>query len=68
MDTKVYESTRKVTLKDGTIREYKTRSSYTPKPKRDKFKSEIAILLKSIENKEKLQQIKEFIEKIKNDS
>jgi len=33
MDTKVYESKRQVTLKDGTVREYTTHRRYTPKQK-----------------------------------
>lgn len=64
MDVKVYESKRKVTLKDGTVREYISKSTYVPKEKRPAIKSEIADLIKRIDDRDKLKLIKQAIIKI----
>lgn len=67
MDTRVYESKRSVTLKNGTVKEYVSKSTYNPRPKRDTFKTDIAAIIKRIDDKEKLKRIKEFLLEIEND-
>lgn len=61
METKVYESRRQVTLKDGTVKEYITRSKYTPKGLKEVKKSDIIEILRHVDNRQNLKIIKEFI-------
>jgi hypothetical protein len=63
MEAKIYESKRRVTLKDGTVREYTNRRVYTPKNKEVK-KSEITDLIRRIDDQIKLKSIKEYIIKV----
>jgi hypothetical protein len=62
MDTKIYEGVRKVTLKDGTIREYKTRKVYAVKPKKEVTKTELSKKVLTIDDPNKLLRIKAIIE------
>jgi hypothetical protein len=68
MEERVYESKRQVTLKDGTIREYTTRSTYKPKGVKEARKGDIIDLIKQINDREKLKKIKEFIINERGDS
>lgn len=61
METKVYESKRLVTLKNGTVKEYITRSKYTPKGVKEARKRDILDIIKHIDNRQNLKIIKEFI-------
>jgi hypothetical protein len=61
MEVKVYESKRRVTLKDGTVKEYTTRRKYTPKGVKEAKKSDIIDILKRIDDRQSLIEIKEFI-------
>jgi hypothetical protein len=63
MEAKVYESKRRVTLKDGTVREYISRRKYTPKGAKEVKKGDIIDTLKRIDDKQSLKEIKEFIDK-----
>lgn len=67
MDEKVYESKRTVTLKDGTIREYKTIRRYTPKRK-EVSKTEIYKRILQIEDIELLKKVKQLLDDYERDS
>jgi hypothetical protein len=62
METRVYEGIRNVTLKDGTVKQYKTRKVYTVKPKKEVTKTDLCKKLLKVDNIDKLKRIKEIIE------
>lgn len=61
MEPIIYESKRIITLKNGTQKEYINRKKYIPKREKGYTRADIVKELQSIEDRELLKEIKQFI-------
>lgn len=64
MDIKVYTQQKKYTLADGTVKYCQSFSTYKPKGIKDAKKTDIIDSIRKIDDRDKLRQIKKFIEEL----